>query len=89
MKKYIIGNWLRGYFEGEFEDISTAWSYLSNRFLLSYPSTGGRHVNLWVEDANEYGFKDTKLCKQDVTELNNLPEREVLEKCKEAPYILK
>jgi len=89
MKKYIIGNWLRGYFEGEFEDIQTAWSYLSNRFLLSYTSTGGRHVCMWVNEPNEYGFTESKLCKQDVTELNNLSEAQVMDKCKEAPFILK
>lgn len=89
MKKYIIGNWLRGYFEGTFEDIDQAWSYLSNRFLLSYPATGGRHVSMWVEQPNDFGFTQAELCKEDVTEINDLNKALVLHKCKEAPYILK
>lgn len=89
MKKYIIGNWLRGYFEGDFETIEKAWSYLSNRFLLSYPSNGGRHVCMWVEQDNDFGFKQTVLCKQDVTEINQLAEGDVLSICKQSPYIIK
>lgn len=36
MKKYIIGNWLRGYFEGNFENMQEAWSFLSNRLNCSW-----------------------------------------------------
>lgn len=89
MKKYILGNWLRGYVEGEFTTLDEAWSFLSTRFLLSWPSEGGRHVCMWVNEPNEYGFTQSTLCKQDFTELNDLNKTLVLHKCKDSPYILK
>lgn len=82
MKRFIIGNWLRGYFEGEFESIEVAWSYLSKKFLMSFPAEKGRHVGLWVEEENRYGFKSINLCKEDVTELNAIPKDMVNERCK-------
>lgn len=83
MKTYVAGNWLRGYFEGEFETLDEAWSYLSNRFLLAYPSAGGRHISMWVREPNTYGVVELVCCKFDViTEINDLPEDEVKVRCK-------
>ena len=82
MKKYLLGNWLRGAFEAEFNSLEEAWEWLSDRFLLSYPSEGGRHVLMYVYEPNEYGFTEKKLCKKDVTSLVKHPEEEVLARCK-------
>ena len=59
MFNFRLGNCLRGYFEGEFNDIDTAWKYLSQRFLLSYPVEAGegRHVEMLIHKENEYGLE--------------------------------
>lgn len=88
-KKYVAGNWLRGFYEGKFSSIEQAWSYLSNRFLLSYPAQGGRNIYMYVEKENEFGIKDLILCKDaQLTELNDLPEKKVLLRCKHSHYRL-
>jgi hypothetical protein len=85
MKKYRAGNWLRGFFEGEFSSIEEAWSYLSTRFLLSFPTDtpdGSRVILLEIYEVNSYNMEQFVLCKGDYTERNDLPKEEVLEKCK-------
>lgn len=83
-KRYIGGNWLRGFYEGEFETIEEAWSYLSRRFLLAYPTEkgGGRAFYMKVMEENKYGIEQLTICKEGVTEINDLPREEVLERCK-------
>lgn len=84
-KRFVAGNWLRGYYEGTFASLEEAWSFLSTRFLLSYPSEGaGRHIGMWVEEPNAYGIKELIQCKQDVTERNSLDPEEVRRKCKQS-----
>ena len=67
VRTFILGNCLRGCFEGEFSSLETAWDVLSARFLLSYPAAEGRHVLMWVKEPNKYGIPDTVLCRQGVT----------------------
>lgn len=86
-KKYLLGNFLRGAFEGDFASLEEAWEWLSDRFLLSYPAEGGRHVLMYVYEANQYFPDDPEkavqtLCKQEVTSLIKHPEKEVLDRCK-------
>lgn len=81
-KKYVAGNWLRGSFEGEFSSIDEAWSYLSNRFLLSFPSKSRRQIYMKVKEKNQYGFEDWILCKAGFTEINELSKEDVLSRCK-------
>ena len=85
LKKYRAGNCLRGYFEGSFESIEEAWSWLSNRLLLSYPTEtadGQRSIYMEVKEINPYGFEDWMMCFEGLTELNDLDREEVLERCK-------
>jgi hypothetical protein len=79
---FVAGNWLRGYFEGYFISVDEAWSYLSSRFLLSFPSTGGRAIGMWVKKKNEYGYEQLLLCKSGNTEKNKLSRLSVLRKTK-------
>lgn len=87
-KQYFMGNSLRGYYEGEFKSIDEAWSFLSNRFLLSFPSESGRHVGLFVKDKNEFGFEDFKQCKEGITEINTLPRKSVVAKTRRSFAII-
>lgn len=85
MKKYTLGNWMRGAFEGEFATLEEAWEWLSDRFLLSYPSNSGRQVFMYVDEPNTYGFQAQQtLCKEGVTSLTKHPEEEVIERCTRA-----
>lgn len=86
MKRYVLGNFLRGAYEGEFETLEEAWEWLSDRFLLSYPSEGGRHVQMYVYEPNPYGLGNgvQTLCKQEYTSLIKHPKEEVLERCKKS-----
>ena len=84
MKTYRAGNWLRGFFEGEFSSIEEAWSYLSKRFIISFPTNkpdGQRHIYMSVKDNNKFGFNQYLQCKVGYTELNNLTKEEVINKC--------
>jgi hypothetical protein len=85
-KKFIIGNCLRGCFEGEFTSIETAWRVLSARFLLSYPSADGRNVLMWVREQNVYGITSNVLCKQGVTSTAPVSDSEVAE-CRKSLHI--
>jgi len=85
MKTYCAGNWLRGAFEGEFSSIEEAWSYLSKRFLLSFPTddlNGVRTIEMQVKEKNKYGFEQFLTCKRGETERNNLKDDKVFKKCK-------
>lgn len=84
MKKYRAGNFLRGFFEGEFTSMEEAWSYLSKRILISYPTEtpdGQREIYMEVEEMNPYGYNVYTKCIEGLTELNKLNREEVLEKC--------
>jgi hypothetical protein len=84
MKLYRAGNALRGVFYGKFKSIDEAWSYLSTRFLISFPTDdpdGARSIELQVEENNSYGFKQFLTCKRGETERNNLDRDDVLNKC--------
>lgn len=79
-KLYRAGNILRGHFEGEFESMEEAWSYLSRAFMLAYPTdkpNGRRQISLRVREINPYGFEEFLTCKLDYTELNDLTPEEV------------
>lgn len=87
--RFVAGNWLRGFFEGEFTTIEEAWKYLSKRFLLSYPSSTGRHIYMFIEKENEYGHNQLIICKKGVTEISdNLTEKVVLKRCKDSNHRL-
>lgn len=89
LKKYRAGNWLRGFFEGEFNSIEEAWSWLSKRFLLSFPTEtpdGQRSIYMEVKEMNPYGFNDWMTCFNDYTEHNDLDREEVLERCKHSMH---
>jgi hypothetical protein len=83
-KKYILGNVLRGWFEGYFADANTAWRYLSKRFLLSYPARQGRGVSLYVYEHNSYGLEQFVLCRTGITWRGSLPKSTVLSTCQHA-----
>lgn len=89
-KQYRLGNCLRGHFEGHFTDMDTAWSVLSQRFLLSYPvspNSKGRHVQMYVFEANRHGLHEWVLCKDENTHLGGaLTREEVLEQCKRCAH---
>jgi len=89
MKKYRAGNWLRGFFEGEFSSIEEAWSYLSTRFLISFPTddNGIRNIYMMVKEKNPYGIEQFLLCKEGMTERNKLKKRNVLNKCKKSLFL--
>ncbi len=88
MKLYVLGNWLRGSFEGEFASVDEAWRYLSARFLLSYPSKAGRHVFMKVRELNNYGIEQLVTCKADVTSLEKIDREEVMTCCRHSLIIL-
>lgn len=46
MAYYKLGNWLRGYFSGDFDSDEEAWNTLSEKFNNAYPSRSGRDVHL-------------------------------------------
>lgn len=69
MKTYELGNCLRGYFKGDFEEIETAWRVLSHRFLLSFPSQSGRSVEMFVREPNSYSILEFVKCREGVTSL--------------------
>ena len=81
MKRYWLGNILRGEFVGEFATQEEAWQWLSYRFLLSYPSTSGRHVQMRTQ-ATVFGVDQLVVCQEGSTWMGNLPEAPVLARCK-------
>jgi hypothetical protein len=74
VKTFILGNHLRGCFEGEFATFDEAWVVLSARFLKSFPSKNGLQVLMWVNEVNKYGFKSNALCREGVTSLEPVDE---------------
>jgi len=89
-KRYRAGNCLRGWFEGNFSNIDEAWSYLSTRILISFPTDdndGVRSIVMFVEEINNYGFAGFTQCKQGETERNKLRRTRVLKKCKGVYWI--
>lgn len=48
-EKYVLGNMLRGWFEGEFTSDEQAWKSLSRDFDKAFPSKGGRQVYMYKE----------------------------------------
>ena len=71
-RKFVIGNILRGWFQGEFTTIEHAEEELGKRFMISYPTDGmensppepgARGVELFVKERNKYGFEQHLLCK--------------------------
>lgn len=87
-KKYMAGNWLRQFFSGEFESIEEAWSFLSKRFMISYPCdtdgiNGSRYIYMFVKEKNKYNIEEWVLCKESqLSEKNDLKKELVLERCK-------
>lgn len=55
MRKYKLGNGLRGWFYGEFANDEVAWNVLSDRFAASFPSDTGRQVVLIPFDSYIHG----------------------------------
>tara|TARA_Y100001951_G_scaffold104787_1_gene117823 strand:- start:43364 stop:43672 length:309 start_codon:yes stop_codon:yes gene_type:complete len=82
MKNYKLGNWLRGGFSRHFKSKEEAWKVLGSRYLLSFPCEtiidgewkenpkGGRMVNLYVEEENQYGITQWLVCKSDYFNMN-------------------
>lgn len=79
MNKYMLGNFLRCGFTGDFNSIDEAWAALGSRFLLSFPcdeydktigyivenDASGRYVQMYVYEKNKHGLDDKVLCKSD------------------------
>ena len=79
MNEYALGNWLNGYYTGEFETDEEAWDVLSD---LCYRMCGyRRNVMMWVRKENEYGFKDWIQCRvgEHVPERDDEPSEERIE----------
>jgi hypothetical protein len=88
MQDYYLGNCLRGYFEGRFEDQSQALRLLSRRFLMSFPSADGRHVYMCTKAKNAFGIMQTQVCYEGLTEPDMAaPEPQVRKRCKRSPYM--
>lgn len=77
-RRYVLGNILRGWFEGNFVDSETAWRCLSKRFLLSYPSREGRSVSMYVHEKNAYGLEQFVLRRTGVTWRGPLSKAKIL-----------
>lgn len=89
VKRYVLGNWLRGTYEGEFSSVEEAWLWLSHRFLLSYPSSSGRMVYMKVHEVNAYGLLQYVLCKEGYTSLAQAASKEeVLACCKSSVIVV-
>ncbi|KPV53766.1 hypothetical protein SE17_07680 [Kouleothrix aurantiaca] len=84
LKRYWLGNVLRGDFQGDFATQEEAWQWLSHRFLLSYPAVGGRHVYMRTI-ASVFGIEQQVICQQGVTWIGELPEAEVRARCTRWP----
>lgn len=74
MKNYILGNCLRGYFDGNFSSLEDAWKILSYRFLKSYPCSVGRDVIMYVVEENSYGILQYIICRYGITSLEKVDE---------------
>jgi len=70
--RFVIGNFLRGWFEGKFETIDEAVKGLGERFTISYPTCdgsnkldlkGGRSTILYVYEENEYDLRQFLKCR--------------------------
>lgn len=81
-KLYVLGNCLRCYFEGRFDDSATAWKWLSRRFLMAFPSHTGRQVYMRVEQKNEFGFTDFATIKGGITWRGSVPRGKILRRCR-------
>ena len=79
-KTYVLGNVLRGWYEGRFSSIDEAWSFLSRRFMIGFPTVNntGRSVAMYVMEPNSYGLMQNVKCKEDFCEINELPAEEIL-----------
>jgi len=85
-KKYTLGNLLRGYVEGNFENLEEAWKWLSRAWLLDIGSKTARYALMFVQETNSYGFVQYISCKKGMSDLNSLPEKEVWELCKRSLF---
>ena len=63
MALYELGNCLRGFFSGEYDNHDKAWDSLANRFSRSFPSTSGRYVEMTVLEQNKYGYDQKITCR--------------------------
>ena len=86
LKTFILGNCLRGCFEGDFTSQEKAWKILSARFLMSYPAREGRSVLMWVHEENQYGMMDTIKCQVGVTSLAEVSPDE-LSQCRYSTHL--
>lgn len=88
MATYFLGNCLRGYFEGEFKDLDTALGVLSRRFLLSYPSTAGRHIFMCTEAPNAFGIIQKQVCYEGLTKPDPVPtDDQIQRRAKRSSYM--
>ena len=85
MNRYVLGNCLRGSFEGKFSSIDEAWEILSARFLQSFPAEKGRHVIMRIEKENEYGLSDLINCKTGITSLTPVSDEVLKERADYSP----
>ena len=84
MKKYKLGNFLRGGFKGEFGSLEEAWNELGTDFLNACPCEdynpdskayytsleGGRTVCMYVYEENAYGIEEFVKCRVDSFHMN-------------------
>jgi hypothetical protein len=77
LKTYILGNFLRGCYEGEFETIEAAWEVLSAKMLRHFPCKNGLYVLMWVREDNRFGLPDTLRCREGYTSLKPVDDERV------------
>lgn len=78
--KYRLGNWLRGFCEAEFDTQQEAWQWLSTRFLLSFPSQYGRHVQMYAYLPNAFGITEWQQCQEGMTWIGAMERDAVLKR---------
>lgn len=81
LKTYVLGNFLRGCYEGEFETIESAWEALSAKMLQHFPCKNGLYVLMWVKEENRYGLLDTVRCREGFTSLKPISD-ECIQQCR-------
>ena len=59
-KKYKLGNWMRCFFEGEFESLEEAWRILSHKQYENWNVLFRAYM--YVYEVNDYGIWDWVRC---------------------------
>lgn len=85
VEKYILGNGLRGCFEGEFASPDEAWRILSARFDRSFPG-GGRSILMWIREENRHGFTENSLRRKGETDPSITATDAELDRCRHSDF---